>query len=246
MIYDHKDKETLKKYAVRAFPTFVITDAEGTELMRQVGAPFSTPKDATEWFTKVGDALANVEKQEAAHKDKPEDAEAALDLAETYGVLGKGAEALKIYEAVIPKLKKEDKRYVAANLAHADALMGTMERDNQAEVGAKIGEIYDAVLPDLVKAKDERAIDPTIMNTRIKSMLNKKHEDARTEILALIEAFPKMERLNEAKFFAAYYAQSNEDTETAKAEYEAIVKAGPEDDAWVKNASKQLESLNKK
>ena len=243
MIYDDKDPDTLKKYGVRAFPTFVITDAEGAELMRQVGAPFSTPADATKWFTKVGDALDNLGKYEAAHKENPEDAAAAIELAGVYGVLGKGDEAIKLYETFIPKLKKEDAAWATAQLAYADALMGTMTQKNQKDVGTKMSGIYDEVLPGLVKAKDERAVDPSILNTRIKSMLMEKHSDARTEIKALMEAFPKMERLTEAKFWAAFYAQKAGENETAKAEYAAIVEAGPEDDNWVKSAKKQMDSI---
>ena len=221
----------------------MVTDADGKELMRQVGAPFSTPAEATEWFKKTGEALENVDKLEAAHKEKPEDAATTLDLAKTYSQLGKSEESLKLYEELVPTLKKEDKQYVDAKLGYADALTGTITRANQKEVGDKISGIYDEILPGLVKAKDDRAVDPTILNCRIKSMLNKKHEDARKDIKALIEAFPKMERLTEAKFWAAYFAQSNGDDETAKTEYKSIVDEGPEDDTWVKNAQGQLDKM---
>jgi tetratricopeptide (TPR) repeat protein len=242
-IYQEKDPDTQKKFKVRAFPTFVVTDAEGTELMRQVGAPFSTPKEATKWFKEVGEALENVSKLEAAHKEKPEDTATTAELAKTYSKLGKSEDALKLYEGLNETIKKEDKNYVEVKLGYADALAGTLTRSNQKEVGEKIGAIYDKVLPDLVKNKDERAIDPSIMNSRIKAFLNKKYDDARTELSALTKAFPKMERLNEVKFYAAYFAQAGGDTDTAKAEYQAIVDAGPDTDKWVKNAKAQLAKL---
>ncbi len=245
MIYDHKDKETLQKYSVRAFPTFVITDAEGTELMRQVGAPFSTPKEAIDWFTGVGDGLENLPKYKEAYDKDPNNVDAAIKLADTYNALGKGAEALELYEGLVEKIGKKDKRKADIQLKLADALMGTISRENQAEVGARIKSIYDEVLPGLIKAKDERAVEPAFITARIKAVLDKDYKSARGDLVKLQKTFPKHDRLKEMKFYAAMYAMQDGDNDTAKAEFEAMIKEGPEDDRWVKNAASGLERLKK-
>jgi tetratricopeptide (TPR) repeat protein len=246
MIYDHKDKDTLQKYGVRAFPTFVVTDAEGTELMRKVGAGgLATPKEATEWFTNVADALDNLPKYEEAHKKNPEDVDVALKLANAYNSLGKSTEALELYEGLAKKLDKKDARRVDVHLKLGEALTGTIDRDNQAEVGKRVQEIYDEILPGLIKSKDERAVEPGIMNTKIKSMLNKDHKAARKDAQALLMAFAKHDRVKEIKFFAAYYAKQDGDNDTARKELDVLIKEGPEDDRWVKSAKKVIEQMDK-
>lgn len=248
MIYQDKNEEVnkpiLEKFAVKAFPTFVITDAEGTELSRSVGAPFSTAEDARKWFPKTADALANLTTYEAAHKEKPEDVDAGLKLADAYGSLGRNADAIALYEKFGAKLEKTDKRYVDMKLGHADALMGTMDRKNQMEVLGKMRKIYDEVLPDLVKAKDERAVEPGILNARIKDA-QKEHADGRKDLKALIEAYPKSDRLKEMKFWSALLATNGDEKEAGIAELEALVKEGPEDDQWVKAATSTLTRLKK-
>ncbi|MCL4731557.1 MAG: hypothetical protein KJ044_14115 [Planctomycetes bacterium] len=248
MVYQDIDKEKtapiLKKYNIRAFPTFVITDAEGVEQARKVGSPFSTPAEAIAWFPKLEDALTNVAAYEAAHKEKPEDVDAGLKLAGAYHTLDKSKEALDLYETFAAKLAKDDKRYVDVQLARANLLLGTMNKDNQNAVLEKIAGIHATVLPDMVKAKDERAISPSILNARIKGV-QKKPADGRTELKALAEAFPKSDRLTEIKFWAAQLAAEAGDKEAAKSELQAIVDAGPADNTWVKSAKSALDRLNK-
>lgn len=240
MLYDDKAPDILKKYAVKAFPTFIITDVEGAEVLRQVGAPFQTPKDAIKWFGDVADGLDNLPKYEAAHEKDPENLDAALKLAETYSAMGKSDKALPLYEKLAAKVKQDDKRWVDIQLKYADGLLATMTQENQKDVGGKIAKVYEAVLPGLVKGKDERAIEPGILNARIKSFLNEDHEGARKELKALVEAFPKHERVKEIKYWAAAIAQKSGDSETAKAEYEALVKEGPEEDRYVKAAKSAI------
>lgn len=248
MIYQDKNEEVnkpiLEKFAIRAFPTFVITDAEGTELSRNVGAPFTTVEQAREWFPKTADALANLSTYEAAHKAKPDDVDAGLKLAGVYGPLGRNADAIALYEKFGSKLEKTDKRFVDTKLGHAKALMSTMDRTNQQEVLGKVRKVHDEVLPDLIKAKDERALEPGILNARIKDAL-KEHAEGRKDMKALIEAFPKAERLKEMKFWAAFMATNGTEKEAGIAELEALVKEGPEDDDWVKAASSTLTRLKK-
>lgn len=248
MVYQDIEKEKtepiLKKYAIRAFPTFVVTDAEGVELARKVGAPFSNPEQARAWFPSLEDALTNLPTYEAAHKEKPDDVDTALKLAAAYRTLDKSKEALAIYDKFAASLPKDDKRYVDLRLGQAELLLGTMDRSNQDEVLGKIQAIHDGVLPDLVKAKDDRAVKPSILNARIKSAL-KKPADGRTELKALIEAFPKHAQLTEMKFWSAQLAIEAGEAEAGKAELEAIVAAGPADSSWVKSAQAALNRLAK-
>lgn len=248
MVYQDIEKEKtapiLKQYAIKAFPTFVVTDAEGVEQARKVGAPFSTPAEAIAWFPKLHDALSNLGAYEAAHKEKPEDVDAGLKLAGAYHTLDKTKEALALYETFGAKLTKDDKRFVDVQLDRAKLLLGTMGKDNQDEVLARIVGIHDTFVPDLVKAKDERAISPSILNARIKAA-QKKAADGRTELQALVKAFEKSSRLTEIKFWSAQLAAEAGDKEAAKAELQAIVDAGPADDSWVKNAQAALNRMAK-
>jgi thioredoxin-like negative regulator of GroEL len=246
MIYNDKDPETMQKYGVRAFPTFVITDKKGEEEMRQVGAPFSTPAAAREWFPKVVNALDNLPKYEAAHEADADDVDAALKLAEVYGALGRGQDALKLYDSTVGKLEKDDERYVDVRLAQADAMMGTMTRANQRQVGAKMGEIYDEILPGLVEAKDERAVKPGILNARIKVMVGSKHAEGRTELKNLAKAFPEHDSIWEIRFFAAVFALQAGENDTAKEEFKSLIadaeKAEVEND-YTKAAQQQLDRM---
>lgn len=244
MIYDHKDKDTLKKYAVRAFPTFVITDAEGTELMRQVGAPFSTPEEAREWFPKVATALNSVDDLEAKHKEDAENLDVAIELADTYTTLGKGDKAVEIYKAIIDKVPAEHEKYTDVQLAYADALMGTITRDNQNEVGKQISAIYDKVLPDIIKKGEDRAVDPAVLNARIKSIVDKDNAAARKQMTDMLEPYAAHKRILEIKYWAAYFAEQNGDKDTAKTEYAAIIEKGDAEDQYVKAAKQQLDNLN--
>lgn len=243
LIYDHKDKDTMTKYGVRAFPTFVVTDAAGEEEMRQVGAPFRTPADATEWFGKIHDGLENIEGREKAHQENPDDIDAALKLADTYSNLGRGAEALPIFAKLVDKLEKGDKRYVDLRLKQADAMMGTLSRENQAEVGKQMGEIYDEILPGMIKEKDDRAVSHGITSARIKAIVSKDAPGARKLVQEMAGAFPEHDRALEMKYFAAVFAQMGGDNDTAKAEFEAMVKNGPEDNQWVKQAKASLDRM---
>lgn len=248
MVYQDIEKEKtapiLKKYSIRAFPTFVITDAEGVEQARKVGSPFSTPAEAIAWFPKLEDALTNLGAYEAAHKEKPEDVDAGLKLAGAYNTLDKTKEAAELYETFGPKLAKDDKRFVDVQMDRAKLLLGTITKENQDEVLAKIAEIHATFLPDLVKATDERAISPSILNARIKAA-QKKAADGRTELQALAKAFEKSSRLTEIKFWSAQLAAEAGEKDAAKAELQAIVDAGPADNSWVKNAKAALDRLNK-
>lgn len=245
MIYDHKDKDTLEKYGVRAFPTFVVTDAEGEELTRQVGAPFSTPEEAREWFPKLATALNNVDDLEAKYEEDGEDVDLALELAETYTVLGKSDKAVALYKKVAPKISEEDDRYVDVQLAYADALMGGITRDNQNDVGKEIGAIYDKVLPGLIKEGDDRAVDPAILNARIKMIVDKDGKAARKQMTDMVEPYAEHDRILEIRYMAASIAQQNGDAETAKAEFKAITEEGDADDAWVKRAKQAIEAMDK-
>lgn len=244
MIYDHKDKETMKKFNVRAFPTFVITDAEGTELMRKVGAPFSTAEEAREWFPEVAKALNSVADLEAKHEKNAEDLDTAIELAGVYATLGKSEESAKLYKDLAAKVPAEHAKYVDVQLGYADALLGTINRENQNEIGKQISGIYDKVLPDIIKKGDDRAVDPAILNARIKMIVDKDNKAAREQMTSMLEPYAEHKRILEIKYWAAYFAEQNGEKDTAKAEYEAIIKAGETEDRWVKAAQTQLDKLN--
>jgi hypothetical protein len=283
MLYQKKAPEILKQYNIRAFPTFIIIDADEAEQMRQVGAPFSSPEDAREWFPKVANALNSVEGLEAKYAEDSENTELALELADTYSVLGKsekvveiytsvaegmskedegyidfqfkygevladngkGADAITVYEGLIETLGEDSERLVDAKLGLGDAKRSTLTKTNQEEVGKELEALYDEILPGLIEAGDDRAIEPAILNARIKLYIGKDAAGAREQMTSMIEPFAENERILEIEFWAAVFAQENGDTDKAKAEYEGIIEKGDENDRWVQNAKKQLEALNK-
>lgn len=243
MLYDDKAPDVLKKYGVRAFPTFIVTDAEGKEEMRQVGAPFSTPADAVKWFEKVGDGFANLATYEAAYEKNADDLDNAIKLADAYAALGKGDKALPLYEKLVEKLPKDDKRRLDVQLSYGNALMGTINKENEKEVAGKLSKLYDEIVPTLIKAKDERAIDPGILNARIKALVDKNYEASLKDLKALKEGFPESKRMNELMYWYGAVAQQSGDKDAAKAEFEALVKRGPADDDYVKAAQRSLDRL---
>ena len=283
MLYQKKAPDILKQYEIRAFPTFIIIDHSEKELMRQVGSPFRTPEEAREWFPEIGEALASVSDLEAKYEEDGENADVAIELADTYSKLGKadeaiaiyekisegmseedegyvdfqfkyaemltenrkGAEAVAVYEGLIEALPEDSDRVVDATLGLADAKLQTINRNNEAEVAGEINEIYNELLPALIEAGDDRAIDPAILNARIEMIVNKDNEAARNQMTGMFEAYAKHDRILEIKYWAAFFASENGDTDTAKAEYQAIIDAGEAGDRWVENAKKALEALNK-
>jgi tetratricopeptide (TPR) repeat protein len=249
MIYEHKDgaRATMAEYSVRAFPTFIILDSEGNEEMRNVGAPFATVNDALEWFPSIVNALENIGKYEAAHKEDEADIDAALKLAKVYNDLGRTEEAQKLFESSIESLEADDERLVDARLGLADTLMGTITRTNQVQVLGRILEIHAMVVPGLVEAKDERAIEPGIFSSRIMALLNNEFDEARDYLTNMIAAFSEHEKVWEMRTLRALYAERGGDAETAAKEYRSIIADAEEqeieDNEWVKAAKQQLEAM---
>ncbi|MCF6228740.1 MAG: tetratricopeptide repeat protein [Planctomycetes bacterium] len=248
MVYQDKNEEVnkkiLKQYKIRAFPTFVILDSEGNEL----GRP-RVPRDlegAKEWFPKVADAYKNLETYEKAYKEKPDDVDAAKKMAEIYSVIGKGDKAVEIFEKLAESVKEDDEGYTDLQLEYAKALMSTMNRSNQKEVLGKVAEVNGKVLPALIEAKDERAVEAGILNARIKVGITEDGKGAVELMTKLEAAFGDGDRGNEVKYWAAVVTIQGGDDDGGKAKLEALVKDGDAEDEWVKNASKYLERINNK
>jgi tetratricopeptide (TPR) repeat protein len=249
MIDVDKDRDTAQKYGVRAMPTFVILSSEGEEEMRQRGAPFRTPEDARDWFGRILGGLDNVTAHEEAYAENGDSLEHGMRLAGTYNDLGRGKDALEIYEKFEDQLDPEAENYVDIRLAHADALTSTITRENRAEVAPRLAKIYESVVPQLIEAKDERAIEPGMMVARIKAMVGNDPAAGREGMLKLAEVFPESSHIWEMRTHAALFAQRAGDSDTAKAEYQAIIKdaeeAEADDKQFVRIAKQLLAELEK-
>lgn len=172
-----------------------------------------------------------------------ENVEISMKIAEAFQKMRKGAKAVAIYETLSKSVKEDDAKFVDVQLNYAKALMSTINRSNQNEVLEKIVVVNDKVLPALIKAKDERAVDPGILNARITADIIKDADAANEQMAKLTKAFGEGDRASELKFWSAMVKYSGGDAEGGKADMEAFVNGGDEDDKWVKQAANSLKGM---
>lgn len=180
-----KDETTGPIYSVSAMPTLVIAEADGTMLVKQVGAPFSTPAEAIEWLDKVGTALTDMKKLEEAYTaDKS--AANADKLTECYTTLGATDKVVKLYQAQLDALAKDSKdrgpmlvKLARAQLAGEDMKAARATADEAAKLIAAdtdAGIDLDVLRAELVGWDGDFAIVDKIYKARKEALLAKKDE----------------------------------------------------------------------
>lgn len=152
MIYDHKDKATMVKYKVRAFPTFVITDAEGNELARQVGStPLSTTEKATDWFSKINTAIDEVPDLEAKYAESADSIKIGRKLGAAYVMLGRSEKAADVYDGLVKNLDEKSKDYEKSAIEYAGIFAKLRKPDKAAAIYDKLLARLDKESADYVK-----------------------------------------------------------------------------------------------
>ncbi|MCB9894368.1 MAG: hypothetical protein H6839_07960 [Planctomycetes bacterium] len=160
MIDVDKDEVVPPLYDVSAMPTLVITDAEGNELAKSVGAPFSDPEGAIKWFDEIGGKInAFSELQTKWDDSKHADAAVGEKYAEAANELGKTSAAIEAYKALI-ELAGEDKAKAGA----LHTLVAKMLLDNSDLEGAtEHANLADKLLP----AEGDARIDADLLRAQI-------------------------------------------------------------------------------
>jgi tetratricopeptide (TPR) repeat protein len=239
-----QEPETAKQYGVKAMPTLVIADSTEKVLVTQVGAPFSTPAKAREWFDGVTSAISKIDGLEKTYADKPDDADNALKLVEAYQRLGKNDQVVEVCEKFIGKLAKSDKKHLEFKLT-----LGKHRLDNAQSVEdlKKADELLSDVLPALLAAKDRRAIETTLGCVRCNGYLEQESKTP-VQLCKAIGVFP--DDADTAKLCTALSgcledptAMKDEDRLAAQKELEAIVKSAPKDSEGALYAKAFLKTL---
>jgi len=275
-----KDEKTAATYEVSAMPTLVIADAKGEVQVKQIGAPFSTPKDAVKWFDDISTAQKELPALEKAfNESKNADVAAATKLVDAYNKLGQNAKARKVYDAILDGRDPKDVAVVDLRLKFVELLMegddaatassqlkivlAALPKDDKRVVDVKLRlidcRLYDddkvgldtesaALYDELLKAKDERAIDAAMKWTQVVLWYSGEEDEAaakanglksRGMFLECAKVLKDSKRNIEARFFAAYIGHDAGEAEAAVKEMKQIAEEG--DERWSKSAKQVLE-----
>lgn len=204
-----------------------------------------TAKKMAEVYSVIGKGDKAVEIYEALYKKDTSD-EFTREFAKLCMKAGKGARAVELLKGLVEKTEEGSEGFVDIQLEYAKALMGTVNRSNRKEVLGKVAEVNGKVLPALIEAKDERAVEAGIQTARIKVGITEDSKGAIELMTKLEAAFGDGDRGNEVKYWAAVVATQGGDEDGGRAKLEALVKDGDAEDEWIKNASKFLDRINNK
>ncbi len=233
------DKEAAlkKQFEITAYPTIILAEADGSVIVKQVGAAFATPEAAIIWLDEKLKTPGLLDGLVEAAKKNPQDPMAQKALADAYFKAGRKEDAAKVY-AIAEKLLED--ALIDVKLRQCESLIA--KRDSEA-----VKEVLDELLPKLLKKKDERAIAPTLTFANLIARMVEKKDPAKARemVLALIEAFPEHKRIIEFRCNAALYAHLNGEHDVARKEAQAVVDAGPAEDVWVDRAKRLIAAIDK-
>lgn len=169
-----KDAKTKKQYNVSAMPTLVIATPEGEQQARSVGAPFSTPEDAMEWFAETTKKIKALPELKKAFGDtKHTGVDEAEALAEAYGELGLGSKVAEIWEEVIGALGEGHEKEFDARIKLCEALL-TERRPDMDKVNEHLEAAKKLVGEDKARETDVALVDARIL------MMQRKYTEAAT------------------------------------------------------------------
>lgn len=210
------EREAVKTFEVRAYPTILLCDAAGEVLARQVGSGGMATGAA--WETWIAERLGQGSKLDALIKaatDAPEDLAKVKAVADALWDLGRKDEAAQWYDKAE---KLADETALQIKLRKVEALLAKRKDD------PTIHEVMDDILPKLMARKDERAIDITLNFANLVARMAEKKDPARARKMMqdLAAAFTEHKRLVEFRCHAGMYAHQAGDNETALAEMRKI------------------------
>lgn len=205
-------KEATRSFGVTAYPTILLTEADGSVVCTQVGTDKRfTPAAWILWLDEQLNSGSKLAGLKAATDSKPEDAAAWSAYADALFELGRKQEAAEAYTKAESLL---DEQALHVKVRKAQLLLAQMKDDPTCR------EVLEELLPKLIKRKDERAIDLSLDFANIVGRLAKEKDPKRSRqmMLDLIAAFPESPRLIELRCRAGMYAHLSGDNETALAE----------------------------
>lgn len=166
-----KNKKVPETYGVSAMPTLVITEADGTELAKAVGAPFSTPEAAIKWFDGIGaDIQAYLDLRIKWDETKHSGADIGEKFAEAALKIGRRPEAVRAYESLIEVAGEDKARVGALKIKLARLALD----DYDVETAAARADEADKLLP----AEGDARVDLDLLRARI-LLWSEKPEESR-------------------------------------------------------------------
>lgn len=212
-----KDKATCAKYEVKAYPTIILANTDGSVIAKEVGTGGRFTAEAwIDWIDRqlgAGDRLGDLIK---AANDKPADVAAQRAVADSMFAAGRKKEAAEFY-ARAEKILEDD--LLLIKLRRAEAMM------DRAKSSPEVAEILNEVIPKLIAKKDERVVKITLDFANQVSRLAGKDNDpkrGRQMMQDLIAAFPDHKQMIEFRCQSAMYLHQSGDNENAIKEMKQI------------------------
>jgi tetratricopeptide (TPR) repeat protein len=230
-----------KAFEVKAYPTIVLAEADGTVITTKRGAAgLDTPERFNTWADlqlEGATALPGLLK-EAEDTDDPDK---LLALADKLIVLGRKEEAADILARAEDLLAE---RLLQTRLERAKLMLSGMKDSPE------LRKLMDPLIKEMIDSEDDRIVAPAFQyaNTVARLADKKDPQAARQLMLDLREAFPEHASVRGMRTFAAMYAHLGGDDETAIAEMKEFIKEDEEnevDDAYTKRARLFVERVEK-
>ena len=156
-------------------PTLVIATADGEELAKSVGAPFSTPEGAIQWFDEIGEKITNYNTLKAKwDESKHTDFEAGKKFAEAASELGKFEPAVETLEALIEAAGEDKAKAGEAHASLASLYVSRLQSEEDLDAATSHCEKANELLP----AEGDARIDADIVYAQVLSY-NEDTEGAR-------------------------------------------------------------------
>ena len=211
-----KDRATVNEFEVKAYPTIILAEADGTLIAREVGTGGKLTAEAWSlWIDEQLGATGKLDALIATVEKHPEDAAALRALADAYFDLGRKDDAVVYYTRAEVIVEEE---LIQIKLRKAELLLASAKND------PTVREVITDLIPKLVAKKDERVINISLGFANLLGRIgeDKDPKQARQMMLDLVEAFPDDDRLIEFRCRAGMFAHMADDNETALSEMRAI------------------------
>ncbi|MBX3459271.1 MAG: thioredoxin family protein [Planctomycetes bacterium] len=235
------EREAVKSFEVRGYPTVVLCDSDGKVLARQVGAAMQT---GAAWETWISEKLGHGSQLEdliKAATAAPQDLAKVKGVADALWDLGRKDEAAQWYDKAE---KLADETALQIKLRKVEALLIKRKDD------PTIHEVMGDILPRMMAKKDERVIDISFNFANLIARMAEKKDPAKARKLMqdLAAAFPEHKKAPGMRCMAGMYAHLGGDNETALAEMKKIAEDYKDsDDAetkiWVDRCHRFIKTL---
>ncbi len=236
-LWDDADRAAIGQYDIKVIPTFVIAEADGEMLLKHVGPPFMSPSDAIKWIDGIPDRLNELKLCEARARARPDDFAIQLGLFQACSDLGLVARADAALQAAETLAGDDAARLLEMDIARLRVLHARQQLRPAAEAAERVA-------TGLLASRDERLVPLGLLVVEVRTFVGR-YDKARELAREVNRLFPGNSHVIEYNLRAAFAAARSGDNTTAKAELEAIVAAGPEEDVGVATAKEMLAHMFK-